>query len=360
MLSFTATNAINNSSIELVAELNENNTWTIKTTIDYVDYFINNFVFHHQINTLKSVSKMFKLCQDEIIYKHSNELIEISIVVDFLDDEIITFELVKLNQNYEEILMKKVSSLENRILILEEENKILKNNTYIPKSTQGTFWVFFDEEEGKLDYKMICRDSERQEEFEEKMLEAFKSVNIEYLNSFISSFKSYLSESSLEKIKKTMKKIKRLTNLNDLWDIMSNIRIVPKTQTKWNTGNSVVIDVPEFNLFFQVPNHTTCGFFITNGNINTGGYMCRTGNNYVKYGNYYGSITGGCGGVIKNTFICNYIKFSFTKFENPEEIMKLDESILGNIKYTCVVQNSVYDIFGEIDKEMKNTYIYDI
>lgn len=129
MLTFTAVNKDGNKSISLNAEFNEvSNTWTIKTTIDYIDYFINNYVFNHQINSIKSVSKMFKLCQDKITYSYiENDLIEVSIVVDYIDDELIIFELLKMEQTDEEILMKKVSCLEKRIFVLEEENNQLKN-----------------------------------------------------------------------------------------------------------------------------------------------------------------------------------------------------------------------------------------
>lgn len=373
MLSFTAINSTINKSIELRAEFDEkNNTWTIRTTLDYVDYFINNYVFHHQINTLKSVSKMFKLCQDEITYKQTDDLIEVNIVVDYIDDELITFELAKMNQNYEEILMKKVSALEDRIIMLEEENKILKEKTnkiYKPKSVQGIFYIRIDEEEGKLDYKAICNDPERQEEFEEKMLEAFKSVNIDSLNDLLSNYKPYISESSLDKIRKTIKKIIKTKSVYEIWEIVSNTQITPKNTLSWSYYDSSSksqqqMNVNECKLIMKLPSNSMCGFFIDSYcNMNTGNYSYMTSSSYVRCGRVYGTLGSGSGGTqLTNvpTLYSRSIKFSFIKLENKEDFINLEDSILGNIK-KIFEQSSIYDIFGELYEEKKAfTYIYDI
>lgn len=369
MLSFTATNSDStiNKSLEFCAELNEtNNTWTIKTTLDYVDYFINNYVFHHQINSLKSVSKMFKLCQNEITYKQIDDLIEVNIIVDYIDDELITFELSKVNQNYEEILMKKVSVLENRILMLEEENKKLKEKTYKPKSVEGIFYIRIDEEEGKLDYKAICNDTERQEEFEEKMLEAFKSVNVDSLNDFLS--KNNVSESSLDKIRKTIKKIIKTKSVYEIWDIVSNTQITPKNTLTWSYYDSSSksqqqMNVNECKLIMRLPN-SMCGFFIDSYcNMNTGNYSYMTSSSYVRCGRVYGTLGSGSGGIqLTNvpTLYSRSIKFSFIKLENKEDFINLEDSVLGNIKMIHE-HSSIYDIFGELYEEKKAfTYIFDI
>ena len=370
MLSFTATSSDStiNKSLEFCAELNEtNNTWTMSIISLPTTYFITNYVFHHQINSLKSVSKMFKLCENEISYKQIDDLIEVNIIVDYIDDELITFELSKVNQNYEEILMKKVSSLEDRILMLEEENKKLKEKTYKPKSVEGIFYIRIDEEEGKFDYKAICNDLERQEEFEEKMLEAFKSVNIDSLNDFLySGYDRYISESSLDKIRETIKKIIRTKNVHEIWNIMSDIRIIPKNTLYWNYSVTYLekqqINVNECKLIMILPSSSTNGFFIKNClDINTGNYSYMTSSSYVRCGNFYGILYSG-ENASKSTDILysRSIKFSFTKLENKEEFINLEDSILRNIKMVderCIT----YDTFGDFyDKGKKFTYIYDI
>jgi hypothetical protein len=374
MLSITAFSK-DSKTIELNIVLNEEkNTWDIKTTIDYSEYFITNFVFHHQINTLKSVTKMFKLCKDDITYSvqnfqdlQDNDIITISILVDYIDDEIITFDLLKKEQNNEEILKKRVSALEEKIILLEKE----LHNKYISKSVEGTFYVKIVEE--KFEYKAICSNPERQEEFEQKMLEAFKSTNINMLIYF-SLQDNYISESSIDKIKKTIKKVIKSKNVYEIWEIISEIKITPKNQLTWykkynyyngNNFSSEPFNVDNIQLNLNIPMNTSFGYYcMNNKQINSGDYSYYTSIGYVKYDNYFGSIHNSQNVAIKSidqVFMFNHIKFSFIKLEKEEDIINLDDTTLTNVT-KIYKQSDKYNIFEKEIHEKEKTffYLYDV
>lgn len=366
MSSFIAVNQETKKEIKVSCVFEESsNTWTLSTTLDYIVYSLINVVFHSQINNPKSVSKMLKICQDEITYNYSGDNIIVNINVDYIDDGFLSFTLNKVVQNYEEILMKKVSNLEDRLLFLEEENKNLKDQIYYSQSLEGTFYIKIDEDKGNFEYKAVCKNFKKQEDFEQKMLEAFKSSNIEYLNDFMNSHKQYISETSIDKIRKSIKKITKVNSIYEIWKIFLYLKIVMKQSTKWSyttysngTSQTNYIDVNEGTLFIKVPTDSKHGYCYGSGLVNS---IFNYRQSYpLKCGGYCGPLySSSCYQIlsVEESFYSSSIKFAFMKLEKKEDIVNLQDKILCNIKLAHE-SSGIYDTFGDFSEEDKKTWIY--
>ena len=377
MLSFTALNKHTKKSLEFSAFFLESSiTWSIKTTVDYIDYKIVDFIFHHNIRFPKAVAKMFDLCRDSIVYEINDEKIRLSIDVDYIDSEPIVCELEKVVQDYEKILMKHVYSLEERIVNLEEENKRL-SEVYTAKSLEGSYMVEIDENTNKLTYSCYCSIPSRQKEFEERILNSFKSANIYALVYLCGQYAQYISETSRDRLRRTIKKIAKCTSIQEIWEIVSDFKISPKNQTTWTLNNKQgqqisQMSVSEYSLFFQIPVNNIGGMLDMNMAVNHGtSYNWYSGGCTGKSGTYWGgSITGNCTlyeHTKQTVFMFRKVKFAFEKITQPREIKKLNGECTSHIRYIAGCSNVVYDTFGDLYEEIfidgKNNelkYIYDI
>jgi len=125
---FTAQNKNNEKSLKFRAKFSESSsTWVIKTTVNFIEYKIENLIFNYYINSPKSVTNMFNLCRDTIFYEFFEESkIVVSININYIDIEPIVFELKKVSQDYESIYREKLSLFGEKISTLESENKKLR------------------------------------------------------------------------------------------------------------------------------------------------------------------------------------------------------------------------------------------
>ena len=97
-------------SIEVISIYNDNtNTWDFTTTFNHIEYKSENVIFNPQINSFKKVSKLLDMCKDDITHIIENNIIIITIKVDFIDDEKIILKLEKNMMSYEELEMKYIS-----------------------------------------------------------------------------------------------------------------------------------------------------------------------------------------------------------------------------------------------------------
>ena len=347
MLSFTA-NGFEKITIEAKFD-DDTNTWTLASFLDYVEYCARGVVFHHQINSPKTVSKMLKLCGDCITFELSGDVIEVSIEVDYIDDERISLCLEKIQKNYEEVLLKQVRDLSKKIAILENR---LKQPQY--KCLEGTYSIKIDEKFENMEFKCYCSDPQRQDEFELRVLNLFKAAQISNIQRDISKFITMQSE------KKLIKQISKASSVEKLWETVNTFQV--EISTEYHD--------PGHKLGHM--SHVTFSFFPRGGEIKYGctqnplvvsqwtrDYLCnanfRTSRNEIRM--IYGNILE----FPKETiFVMDHVEFPYKRVSSPDELFSLPEEELRNLKRTTEGE-CMYDTFGYIGKEQnfeKNKCIY--
>ena len=323
MISLISTEENKTNPIKLNVDFSEqSNSWTIETNIDSVEYFIEDFVFNPLINTPKSVWKMSEY--SEITHKLTNSSLVITIILDYLDIKPIVFELKK------------------KMIISEPP-------------LEGS--VFLEIVNGKLEvYKLFCQNSDRKYDFDDKVLNSFKSVNIESLNYISKTFRDRISEVSHQNIEKSIEEIINITNIYDLWNIINNLWIYTSKNEQWVDENGYKIYIHKFKIFFKIPGYSYyCPGFQLESDCGISYF--RQYEDYVTDEWYIQDLNGeeNCIKVPnEKESVFLKIKFAGVKVENVKDIClytKNLKSVHGEIVK--------YDIFGTLYKEPKQVwYIY--
>lgn len=369
-MNFTASNKDTETTIALTACLTESsNTWIVSTSIDYVEYSAENVIFHEQIKTSKSVSKMLQLCKDNISYEIKEDSLLLSIYVDYIDDSILHIELTRVPRNYEEILLKRMCTLEEKILFLERENAFLKDLKDITSnSIQGSFWIELHEPKNTFTYDFKCKRSTDRKSFKLKLLNAFKSCNI----SNLVFLNSYCSEGSSQAISTAIKKIAIAKNLHEIKTVVDSLTLnkvdplVSLTYYDANGTRRVIGVANSFKVLFQCPSSSNQmgGWRGSTSDVEES-YSYHTSKGYMKFYDLiydkncviYNAITGATIVPDNDIFIAGHIKFasSCTKTLNDIKAHTYFESI-------DKIQDVIYDSFGNFYeynlKEMKGPTVY--
>lgn len=116
---FTAKNLENHSENEtfIATYIAQTNKWVITTQHKYIDFSSEEIVFHTLMNSFRSVKKIIDSFQTHFIYEKDS--IELSIVVDYLDEGSIDIILNKMDNNIQQVLYTNIQQLK-----LEKEELI--------------------------------------------------------------------------------------------------------------------------------------------------------------------------------------------------------------------------------------------